>query len=364
MRRETSYKWVLNTWLEVVNNVPPITIITDQDIALGNAISEVMPNTKHTYCTWHISSKFPEKLSSLYSRYPEFKTDFNTCVYKSLSPTEFEGRWEELVEKYEVEDHDWLNEMYVIRRQWIFAYTKQFFAAGMTTTSRSESMNSFFDEYVKASTGLKEFIENSQKALETQYLREIEADYNTEYKQMRLLLNSSLETHASTVYTKEIFKRFQIELLKSGSYILKSVKEGGGYMWKMYLVEKSTVPENCRKSYALTVSIDGTYSCACNKFEHSGMICRHMIRYLNKKQKTMIPQEYITLRWIINGNKVAGPLPFTYHLLLHLVFSFDQFYLSTQSCYCHLFSTYYIIQILVDIFFKMYLKILKSKVRD
>ncbi|XP_074351990.1 protein FAR1-RELATED SEQUENCE 5-like [Apium graveolens] len=122
--KETTYRWVLKTWSEAVDNKPPITIITDQDIALSNAISEVMPNTNHTYCTWHISSKFSEKLSTLYTQYLEFKTDFNACIYKSLSPTEFEGRWEDLKEKYDLENHNWLNDMYAIRRQWVFAFTK------------------------------------------------------------------------------------------------------------------------------------------------------------------------------------------------------------------------------------------------
>ncbi|XP_074378430.1 protein FAR1-RELATED SEQUENCE 5-like [Apium graveolens] len=143
---EASYKWVLRTWLEAVDNKPPRTIIIDQDFALGNVIVEVMPmpQTKQTYCTWHISSKFPEKLSYLYTNYPEFKTEFNAYVYKSLTPTEFEGKWEQLVEKYDLEDHDWLNDMYAIKTQWIGAYTKQHFSAGMTTTSRSEYTNSFF----------------------------------------------------------------------------------------------------------------------------------------------------------------------------------------------------------------------------
>ncbi|XP_074342171.1 protein FAR1-RELATED SEQUENCE 5-like [Apium graveolens] len=123
---EASYKWVLRTWLEAIDNKPPRTIIIDQDIALGNAIAEVMPmpQTKHTYCTWHISSKFSEKLSYLYTNYPEFKKEFNACVYKSLTLTEFEGKWEQLVEKYDLEDHAWLNDMYAIRTQWIGAYTK------------------------------------------------------------------------------------------------------------------------------------------------------------------------------------------------------------------------------------------------
>ncbi|XP_074336578.1 protein FAR1-RELATED SEQUENCE 5-like [Apium graveolens] len=236
MRDETeiSYKWVLKTWLEAVENKPPLTIITDQDIALENAIAEILPDTKHILCSWHISNKFPEKLSTLYTQYSEFKGDFNDCLYKSLSPTEFVGKWEVLVDKYGLEDHVCLNDMYAIKDKWIRAYTKQHFSAGMTTTSRSESMNSFFDEYVKASTGLKEFIENSQKALETQILNEVKADYETEYKERRLIFNSSLENHASSIYTKEMFRQFQNELRKSTSYVVNSCKDGSNYMWKLY----------------------------------------------------------------------------------------------------------------------------------
>ncbi|KAL8145726.1 hypothetical protein AgCh_003755 [Apium graveolens] len=38
--KETSYRWVLKTWLEAVDNKPHITIITDQDIVLSNVIAE------------------------------------------------------------------------------------------------------------------------------------------------------------------------------------------------------------------------------------------------------------------------------------------------------------------------------------
>lgn len=316
--KETSYKWVLKTWLEAVDNKAPTTIITDQDLALGNAIADVMPETKHMYCTWHISSKFPEKLSSLYTNYPEFKTDFNACVYKSLTPTEFEGRWEELVENYDLQNHDWLNEMYAIRGQWIGAYTRQHFSAGMTTTSRSESMNAFFDEYVRASTGLKEFIENSQKALESQYLREVKADYETEEWDRKLVLHSPLEIDASEIYTKEMFRRFQTELLKSTSYQVTRARQGETYLFKLYLVEKCTVPENRRRSYLLTAHFDGKLECTCKNFEHSGMICKHMIRYLDKKQKLKIPKLYIMPRWTMKGNKIAGPLPYTPPVLANI----------------------------------------------
>ncbi|XP_074361542.1 protein FAR1-RELATED SEQUENCE 5-like [Apium graveolens] len=175
--------------------------------------------------------------------------------------------------------------MYAIRTQWIGAYTKQHFSAGMTTTSRSESINSFFDEYVQSSTGLKEFIKNSQKALETQYLKEVKADYDSEQLERRLVLHSSLEMHASEIYTKEMFKRFQKELMKSTCYIVNNVKNNGTYMSKLYLVEKATLPEKCRKKYRVTVFMYEKIECSCKKFEHSGMICKHIIRYLDKKNK-------------------------------------------------------------------------------
>ncbi|KAL8097243.1 hypothetical protein AgCh_030389 [Apium graveolens] len=249
MRDETeiSYKWVLKTWLEAVGNKPALTIITDQDIALGNAIAEILSDTKHILCLWHIT-------------------------------TEFVGKWEVLVDKYGLEDHVWLNDMYAIKDKWIRAYTKQHFSAGMTTTSRSESMNSFFDEYVKASTGLKEFIENSQKALETQILNKVKADYKTEYKERRLIFNSALENHASSIYTKEMFSQFQNELRKSTSYVVNSCKDGSNYMWKLYLVEKYNVPENLRRRY--------------------------------RKQKTMIPTIFIKSRWTESTNKIDGFSPY------------------------------------------------------
>ncbi|XP_074351983.1 protein FAR1-RELATED SEQUENCE 5-like [Apium graveolens] len=180
----------------------------------------------------------------------------------------------------------------------------------MTTTSRSESMNSFFDEYVKASTGLKEFIENSQKALETQILNEVEADYETEYKERRLIFNSALENHASSIYTKEMFRQFQNELGKSTSYVVNSCKDGSNYMWKLYLVEKYNVLENLRRRYRVMVSLEGNIDCECKKFKHSGMLCKHILSYLDKKQKTMIPTIFIKSRWTASANKIDGFSPY------------------------------------------------------
>ncbi|XP_017248013.2 protein FAR1-RELATED SEQUENCE 5-like [Daucus carota subsp. sativus] len=265
---EKSYLWVFKNWLEAIGNKAPQTIITDQDIAIGNAIAEVFPNTNHLFFA------------------------------------QFEDRWAALVEKYDLMNHSWLQDMYSVRRKWVRVYTKLHFTTGMTTTSRSESMNSFFDEFVNASTGLKEFIENSQKALEKQYLREREADYETKNKERSKITSSSLENHAAFTYTKEMFRRFQHELKESEAYVV--IEKEINAIYKHYEAYKTTVQEEYRKYYVLIVTENGTITCVCRKFGSSGMLCRHIIRYLYKMQWTEIPKQYITLRWTVEGNKRVG----------------------------------------------------------
>ncbi|XP_074323099.1 protein FAR1-RELATED SEQUENCE 5-like [Apium graveolens] len=158
----STFEWILRTWLEGVGNNPPLTIITDQDQAMASAIAVVLPNTTHLLCSWHISQKFPEKLAHYYSAFPEFKTDFNNCIYKSLTECVFEARWASFVEKYHLKDHKWLKGLYELKHKWIPAYTRNKFSAFQNSTSRSEGMNSFFDKYVSSATGLKEFIENAK----------------------------------------------------------------------------------------------------------------------------------------------------------------------------------------------------------
>ncbi|XP_074346705.1 protein FAR1-RELATED SEQUENCE 5-like [Apium graveolens] len=173
-----------------------------------SAIVVILPNTTHLLCSWHISKKFPKKLAHYYSAFPEFKTDFNHYIYKSLIECIFEARWASFVEKYHLQEHKWLNGLYELKRKWIPAYTRNTFSAFQNSTSRSEGMNSFFDKYVSSATGLKEFIENAQKALARQFMREKEEDYVTINLKHPMKLHTTLEYHASCIYTKEMFRRF------------------------------------------------------------------------------------------------------------------------------------------------------------
>ena len=155
---EESYTWLLKTWLKEMLGRAPSIIITDDDKAIGKAIAEILPNTIHRLCMWHILQKVPEKLAHIYNKYPLFQGEFHHCIHDTITIEEFELEWSELVEKYGLGDNDWLINHYMQCEKWIPAYLRRSFCAGMSTTQRSESMNKFFKGYVRSSTMISDFV--------------------------------------------------------------------------------------------------------------------------------------------------------------------------------------------------------------
>lgn len=56
----------------------------------------------------------------MYIKYPiNFENEFNSIVYKSLTGAEFDDKWKKLVDKYDLEGHNSLQELYLISHKWI-----------------------------------------------------------------------------------------------------------------------------------------------------------------------------------------------------------------------------------------------------
>ncbi|KAL4279630.1 hypothetical protein GQ457_03G014160 [Hibiscus cannabinus] len=94
-----------------------LTVITDGDKAMANAIAQVIPEAKHRLCLWHLMRNVKKNGNE------SFHNGFMNCVDKYRTPTDFERAWTELVQK------------------WVEAYMRGYFYAAMRTTQRCESMN-------------------------------------------------------------------------------------------------------------------------------------------------------------------------------------------------------------------------------
>lgn len=60
-----SFEWCFKTLLHCMNNVHPDAIITDQCGSICGAVSDVLPDTRHRWCLWHVLKKLPEKLGGI-----------------------------------------------------------------------------------------------------------------------------------------------------------------------------------------------------------------------------------------------------------------------------------------------------------
>ena len=73
---------------------------------------------------WHILKKASQKLGA-YAYNSNFTIPFYNCIWNSGTPEEFEREWKEVTDKNNLQDHDWLNDIYGFRAKWIPAYAKE-----------------------------------------------------------------------------------------------------------------------------------------------------------------------------------------------------------------------------------------------
>ena len=88
--------------------------MTDQDFAMSKAIKNVLPDTTHCLCVWHMYQNTAKNLSQVFSGSQSFKRDFSHCVYDCEDEEDFVHAWEEMLRKYDLSDNKWLVDLFKI----------------------------------------------------------------------------------------------------------------------------------------------------------------------------------------------------------------------------------------------------------
>ncbi|XP_021746804.1 uncharacterized protein LOC110712643 [Chenopodium quinoa] len=81
-KKTDSFVWLLETFLKAMENRTPTSIFTDQDQAMANAIEQVLPNTRHTLCIWHLEQNAITRFGAL-KKDKEFKDFFSAGILLS-----------------------------------------------------------------------------------------------------------------------------------------------------------------------------------------------------------------------------------------------------------------------------------------
>ncbi|KAK6925672.1 Zinc finger, SWIM-type [Dillenia turbinata] len=287
-----TFLWLMQTWLISMGGKAPTVILTDQSNALKAAISEVFPTTRHCFCLWHVLEKIPRQLDYFNSWHETFVTKFNKCIFKSWTEEQFDKRWWKLLDRFKPREDEWFQSLYEDRSRWAPTFIRDVSFSGLSSVSRSESLNSLFDKYVRMETSLKEFIEQYKIILEDRYEEEAKADFDAWHETPELKSPSPFEKQLSLVYTHEIFKKFQIEVLGAAACHLKKEKEDETTI--TYVVKDFEDDQDFMVQW--TESKSDIY-CSCRSFEYKGYLCRHAIVVLQMSGVFSIPFKYILQRW-------------------------------------------------------------------
>ncbi|PHT60814.1 hypothetical protein T459_25044 [Capsicum annuum] len=150
------FLWICNprTWLTNIGKIPPTSVLTDQCESTKAVILEVLPNTIHRNCIWHIFTKLPVKLKRV-TNYKPAKACFKAIIFNSITIGEFEDKWQEFIEEYDLDRWIWFKSLYSERSKWVPVFIKHFFWASMMSTQRCELIHAFFDGYISGRSFLK-----------------------------------------------------------------------------------------------------------------------------------------------------------------------------------------------------------------
>ncbi|WOG92501.1 hypothetical protein DCAR_0311770 [Daucus carota subsp. sativus] len=241
-----TFERLFDTFSRTMFGRKPNNTLTDQDAAMDKALSTQWPETKHRLCVWHMYQNAAKHLKGIFDKFKSFAKEFCSCVYDHDEVSEFIRAWDDMLEKYNLKDNEWLIKFYENKEKWPLVYGCETFLADMSTTQHSESMNSMVKQYISYKHDLLQFFQHFQSLLDDRCYDEYKAD-----------TKSSINM-PSLSYPAEILKHI---------------------------------------------------CCYCKIFEFVGILCAHSLKIFFLKNIKRVPDGYIEKRWTTNAKVATTSLP-------------------------------------------------------
>nr|XP_029144860.1 protein FAR1-RELATED SEQUENCE 5-like [Arachis hypogaea] len=284
-----SYRWMLENLMEIMCRKKPSVVVTDGDKAMIKVVSEVLPESTHRLCAWHVEKNVTSNVKD-----DELRGLFRRWLYADMATDVFESEWEQVAEDYGLGQKQWWCQMYEKKEMWASSYLRDKFCAGYRTTSRCEGINAYVNKFSKSTHTIFELV---------QCLEMVAREYRN--KEMLLQFQSinsvpvmttclrSLERHAASVYTREVFGDIKKEIEGVGALILISRRRIMNSM--IYTLEEYEEPDvHIMSSFGRST---GKLSCQCNFWKKHGYPCKHMFFVMKAEHLKEIPDNIVLRRW-------------------------------------------------------------------
>ncbi|BBG99130.1 FAR1-related sequence 8 [Prunus dulcis] len=294
-----TYIWLFRAWLTCMSGRPPQTIITNQCKAMQSALAEVFPRAHHRLSSSHVMHSILENMGAI-QEYEAFQIILSRTVYDSIKVDEFELAWEHMIQRFGIRDHEFIQTLYDDREQWVPVYSKDTFFAVMPNFQKGESANPFFDGYVHQQTSLEEFLDVYDVVLEKKRQEEARNDFESRELTPMLRTRCYYELQLSKFYTKDVFIKFQDEVvMMSSCFSITQVHTNGPIV--TYMIKEregeEIMRDNNRNFEVMYDKAGAEVRCMCSCFNLNGYLCRHALCILNYNGVEEIPFQYILSRW-------------------------------------------------------------------
>ncbi|XP_010233003.1 protein FAR1-RELATED SEQUENCE 9 [Brachypodium distachyon] len=222
------------------------------------------------------------------------RTDCKAHMYLRCTVAEFEGKWVAMLQNYEMEDNDHLQELWENRACWVLAYYMHDFYPFLQSTQRSEGFNAVHKKYVNPQNSLTEFARQYTSIQEKIMSAENKEEAETATKDQDLWGYHPVERQMHKIYTHNLFLRFQHEVRETTSYDYEHV---GGNRHMLTSLRGRVGKYDERSFHVEACKSEGIFICECCKYYRDGMVCCHVMRVMMQIGVHMIPDRYILERW-------------------------------------------------------------------
>ncbi|KAL6638252.1 hypothetical protein ACP70R_025824 [Stipagrostis hirtigluma subsp. patula] len=297
----SSYVWLLQAFLEAMQQKHPLSLITDGDYAMARAIQIVMPRADHRLCSWHIERNMIKYLRG------EKLSDFRKFIYHIMDVDEFERRWLEFKEKHEVNESDlWTLRMYELRKKWSAAYTRGRRFLGMQSNQRSESLNSRLHNHLDRQMSLVDLVEHYEYCVSRIRRNELELDAKASVSVPFTAITADLfEKKAARIFTPNMFPKVREQISNISRWVVSEVSRDNS------AVRYEVAPTRSGGHRVLvTCAFEGqslaSASCDCRMMECEAIPCGHIFSVMRYVRLETIPPCCVNLRWTMQA-KCAFP---------------------------------------------------------
>ncbi|XP_063950653.1 protein FAR1-RELATED SEQUENCE 4-like [Daucus carota subsp. sativus] len=214
------YVWALECFVKILGlQRQPLTIVTDRELALLNAIKVVFPDCSHLLCAWHIEKNIMAKCKKNFKtkeEWEEFILDW-TNVMKSPGEMSFCSSWGQLREKYSHQalviayiENNWLP----FKEKFFYAWTNKVMHFGNHVTSRVGGAHSKLKRYLQVSTGDLRGVKDKLCLLIDNEFQEIKAQLSDEKirvpHKFQIPLFKEIVGHVSVYALGELLKQYEL----------------------------------------------------------------------------------------------------------------------------------------------------------